>query len=59
MAGGVGNSVHLAEGLNRREVDAVATAHLFNFVGDGLERARIELSKTDLIKLKLNINKFT
>ena len=47
MAGGVGNSVHLAEGLNRREVDAVATAHLFNFVGDGLERARIELSKTD------------
>ena len=43
MAGGVGNSVHLAEGLNRREVDAVATAHLFNFVGDGLEKARNDL----------------
>jgi cyclase len=43
MAGGVGNSIHLAEGLKRKEIDAVATAHLFNFVGDGLERARKDL----------------
>lgn len=45
MAGGVGNSAHLAEGLTRREIDAVATAHLFNFVGDGLEKARNDLLK--------------
>ena len=25
------------------EIDAVSTAHLFNFVGDGLERARKSL----------------
>lgn len=43
MAGGVGNGVHLAEGLADPRVDAVATAHLFNFVGDGLQRARVSL----------------
>lgn len=40
LAGGAGNSTHLAEGLADPRVDAVATAHLFNFVGDGLKRAR-------------------
>lgn len=43
MAGGVGNGAHLAEGLSDPRVDAVATAHLFNFVGDGLRRARESL----------------
>lgn len=43
MAGGVGNGLHLAEGLAHPRVDAVATAHLFNFVGDGLQRARESL----------------
>lgn len=43
LAGGVGNSTHLAEGLADRRVDAVATAHLFNFVGDGLTQARRSL----------------
>jgi cyclase len=43
IAGGAGNSRHLAEGLYDSRVNAVATAHLFNFVGDGLERAREEL----------------
>ena len=43
LAGGVGNSIHLAEGLADHRVDAVATAHLFNFVGDGLKRARDKL----------------
>ncbi len=43
LAGGVGNSTHLAEGLADRRVDAVATAHLFNFVGDGLTKARRSL----------------
>lgn len=40
FAGGVGNSQHLMVGLQDPRVDAVATAHLFNFVGDGLAKAR-------------------
>lgn len=40
LAGGVGNATHLAQGLADTRVDAVATAHLFNFVGDGLKQAR-------------------
>ncbi len=40
LAGGVGNSEHLKAGLEDPRVDAVATAHLFNFVGDGLAKAR-------------------
>jgi cyclase len=40
LAGGVGNAKHLAAGLVDSRVDAVATAHLFNFVGDGLKQAR-------------------
>ena len=43
LAGGVGNYHHLADGLCDNRVDAVATAHLFNFVGDGLEKARTKL----------------
>lgn len=43
LAGGAGNATHLAEGLADTRVDAVATAHLFNFVGDGLKQARQSL----------------
>ena len=43
FAGGVGNATHLAAGLADPRVDAVATAHLFNFVGDGLKQARLSL----------------
>jgi cyclase len=43
LAGGAGNGIHLAEGLTDPRVDAVATAHLFNFVGDGLKQARQSL----------------
>jgi len=43
LAGGAGNSLHLAEGLSDIRVDAVATANLFNFVGDGLKKARHSL----------------
>ncbi len=45
MAGGAGQYLHLNEGLNHESIDAVATAHLFNFVGTGLKNARIELIK--------------
>ena len=40
LAGGVGNASHLLEGLKDNRVDAVATAHLFNFIGNGLKKAR-------------------
>ena len=43
LAGGAGKPAHLAEGLKDSRVDAVATAHLFNFVGNGLKSARNEL----------------
>ena len=45
MAGGAGNYKHLSEGLINKEIDAVATAHLFNFVGSGLIDARNKLIK--------------
>lgn len=40
LAGGAGNALHLAAGLADKRVNAVATAHLFNFIGDGLMQAR-------------------
>jgi len=40
LAGGAGNGTHLLAGLDDVRVDAVATAHLFNFLGNGLQRAR-------------------
>ena len=43
LAGGAGNSDHLMLGFKDSRVDAVATANLFNFVGDGLKKARQEL----------------
>ena len=43
LAGGIGNASHMSLGLSDPRVDAVATAHLFNFVGDGLSKARQSL----------------
>ena len=43
ISGGAGNDNHFFEALKIKEIDAVSTAHLFNFVGDGLERARKSL----------------
>ncbi len=48
IAGGAGNEDHLIEGLNRDHVDAVATANLFNFVGDGLSNARKKIIDSNL-----------
>jgi cyclase len=47
LAGGVGNSKHLAKGLSDHRVDAVATANLLNFMGNGLALARAELIDTN------------
>ena len=49
IAGGAGNESHLIEGLQLSAVSAVATANLFNFIGDGLPNARRKI-------LDLNIN---
>jgi len=40
ISGGAGNEKHLLVGLGGSSVDAVATANLFNFIGDGLQNAR-------------------
>lgn len=45
ISGGSGNSEHIANGLKNNSIDAIATANLLNFVGDGLLKAREELLK--------------
>ena len=49
LAGGAGNSDHLMLGFKDSRVDAVATANLFNFVGDGLKKARQELVSSGIV----------
>ena len=62
LAGGVGNANHLMAGLADPRVDAVATAHLFNFVGNGLKQARdsiissgVDLPLWDIQLLEQNV----
>lgn len=43
IVGGAGNSEHFLSALSHKNVDAAATANLFNFIGDGLMKARLEL----------------
>jgi cyclase len=40
LAGGAGKPEHFEFGLNDHRVDAVSTAHLFNFVGNSLQLSR-------------------
>jgi imidazole glycerol-phosphate synthase subunit HisF len=55
LAGGAGKDIHLIKGLNDSRVDAVGTAHLFNFVGDGLINARNSLYKIGMNLAKWDI----
>lgn len=48
IAGGAGNEDHLMQGLLRPAVNAVATANLFNFVGDGLPVSRRKIFESGL-----------
>jgi len=48
IAGGAGNDKHLIDGLEIEVVDAVATANLFNFIGNGLPNARKKMIKAGL-----------
>jgi cyclase len=43
LAGGAGNWHHLLEGLEHNMIDAVATANLFNFIGEGFPNSRKQL----------------
>jgi imidazole glycerol-phosphate synthase subunit HisF len=45
IAGGAGNEIHLIEGIKQKGVSAVATANLYNFMGDGLSNARNKIIK--------------
>lgn len=49
LTGGAGNANHLSAGLEDSRVDAVATANLFNFVGDGLKEARRSLVANGIV----------
>jgi len=53
IAGGAGNESHLLEGLKLEKVNAVATANLFNFIGEGLPLARKKM-----INLGINLAKW-
>ena len=48
IAGGAGNESHLMQGLEMDHVNAVATANLFNFIGDGLPNARKKMIEKGL-----------
>lgn len=53
VAGGAGNEKHLIEGLEREYISAVATANLFNFISDGLPKAREKI-----LEQRLNISRW-
>ncbi len=48
LAGGAGNSKHLIEVAKFDAIDAVATANLFNFIGNSLPASRIEMIKNGI-----------
>ena len=43
LLGGCGNADHIEKGLDEEKINAVATANLFNFIADGLEKSRAQL----------------
>ena len=53
IAGGAGNENHFLEGLKNDNVSAVATANLYNFMGDSLPNARMKL-----LNQNINIARF-
>ena len=48
IAGGAGNEKHLLDGIMLEDVSAVATANLFNFMGNGLPIARNMLMSNNI-----------
>jgi cyclase len=58
IAGGAGNENHLAQGLKFENVSAVATANLFNFIGNGLPNARSQIIAANENIANWNINNY-
>ena len=56
IAGGAGNENHLIQGLQLNGVSAVATANLFNFIGDGLPNARNKIIEKGLNIANWNVD---
>tara|TARA_B110000438_G_scaffold285540_1_gene315736 strand:+ start:260 stop:1048 length:789 start_codon:yes stop_codon:yes gene_type:complete len=48
LSGGVGHYKHLIDGLSDNRIDAVSTAHLFNFIGDAFKHARNNIIKSKI-----------
>lgn len=48
LCGGCGKSAHMYAALENDQIDAMATANLFNFIGNGLQIARLELLEKGL-----------
>ncbi len=59
LAGGAGNWKHLHEGLMDTRVDAVATANLFNFIGNGLLSSRNQLIEAGIDLAVWNANELS
>ena len=58
IAGGAGNWLHLLEGLQHGQVDAAATANLFNFIGQGFPNARRQLLENGIDLAKWDTSKY-
>ena len=58
FSGGVGKKEHFEEGLKNKKIDAISSANLLNFVGDGLIQARDYLlkKKIDIPSWKYTFN---
>jgi cyclase len=48
LMGGVGTPGHIVEALKDPRVDAVVTANLLNFIGDGLREARLACGRAGI-----------
>ncbi len=57
LSGGTGNYKHIYEGLNAKNVSAIATANLLNFVADGLIKTRNELLEKKIPFPEWNIDR--
>ena len=44
ISGGAGKPDHFLEALNKKNISAVGTGNLFNFIGDGFQRSRVFIS---------------
>lgn len=58
VSGGAGKPEHFIEGLKTQNVDAVATANLLNFIGNGLPLARKEIIKSGIELAHWDENEF-